>query len=134
MEPDELVDPTKDTRIRAGYYGVAVNPVDGTVWGYLLGFPGAILRLDPGASPPQTALTKIYEVPWGNPRAAVQGYSLRGMDIGRNGVAWTPLASGHPASFDRRKCTGPFNGPTATWQHCPEGWTIYEESSRNSKV
>ena len=127
VEPDEPVDPTKDTRIRAGYYGVAVNPVDGTVWGSSLGFPGALLRLDPGANPPQTALTEIYELPWGNPRAAVQGYSPRGMDIDRNGVVWTPLASGHLASFDRSKCTGPLNGPTATGQHCPEGWTLYEE-------
>ena len=127
VEPDEPVNPTKDTRIRAGYYGVAVNPVDGTVWGSSLGFPGALLRLDPGANPPQTALTEIYEVPWGNPQAPVQGYSPRGMDIDRNGVAWTPLASGHLASFDRSKCTGPLNGPTATGQHCPEGWTLYEE-------
>jgi hypothetical protein len=29
------------------------------------------------------------------------------------------------ASFDRRKCKGPLNGPTATGQHCPEGWTLY---------
>ena len=98
-----------------------------TVWGSSLGFPGALLRLDPGANPPQTALTEIYELPWGNPRAAVQGYSPRGMDIDRNGVVWTPLASGHLASFDRSKCTGPLNGPTATGQHCPEGWTLYEE-------
>ena len=34
-------------------------------------------------------------------------------------------ASGHLASFDRRKCKGPLNGPTATGQHCPEGWTLY---------
>ena len=31
------------------------------------------------------------------------------------------------ASFDRRKCKGPLNGPTATGQHCPEGWTFYPE-------
>jgi hypothetical protein len=31
------------------------------------------------------------------------------------------------ASFDRRKCEGPLNGPTATGQHCPEGWTFYPE-------
>ncbi len=47
------------------------------------------------------------------------------MDIDRNGVVWAPLASGHLASFDRRKCKGPLNGPTATGQHCPEGWTLY---------
>jgi len=36
------------------------------------------------------------------------------------------IASGHLASFDRRKCKGPLNGPTATGQHCPEGWTLYQ--------
>ena len=127
VEPDEPIDPTKDTRIRAGYYGVAVNPVDGSIWGSSLGFPGSIIRLDPGSNPPATALTEIYELPWGNPKAPVQGYSPRGMDIDRNGVVWTPLASGHLASFDRRACTGPLNGPTATGQHCPEGWTLYPE-------
>ena len=127
VEPDEPVDPTKDKRIRTGYYGVAVSPVDGSIWGSSLGFPGAVLRLDPGPNPPATALTEIYELPWGNPNAPVQGYSPRGMDIDRNGVVWTPLASGHLASFDRSKCTGPLNGPTATGQHCPEGWTFYPE-------
>ena len=126
-EPGEPVDPGKDMRIRTGYYGVAVNPVDGTIWGSSLGFPGLILRVDPGANPSETALTEVFELPWGNPAAAVQGYSPRGMDIDRNGVVWTPLASGHLASFDRRKCAGPLNGPEATGQHCPEGWTLYEE-------
>jgi len=127
VEPGEAADPARDTRLAAGYYGVAVNPVDGTVWGSSLGFPGAVLRLDPGPNPPATALTEIYELPWGNPSARVQGYSPRGMDIDRNGVVWTALASGHMASFDRRKCTGPLNGPAATGQHCPEGWTLYPE-------
>jgi hypothetical protein len=127
VEPDQAVDPSKDKRISARYYGVAVNPVDGSIWGSTLGFPGAVMRLDPGPNPPVTALTELYELPWGNPKAPVQGYSPRGMDIDRNGVVWTPLASGHMASFDRRKCTGPLNGPTATGQHCPEGWTLYPE-------
>ena len=127
VEPNEPIDPTKDKRIRSGYYGVAYNPNDGTIWGSSLGFPGGILRLDPGPNPPATALTEFYETPWGNPEAPVQGYSPRGMDIDRDGVVWTPLASGHLASFDRRKCTGPLNGPTATGQHCPEGWTLYPE-------
>jgi hypothetical protein len=55
----------------------------------------------------------------------VSGYGPRGMDIDRNGVVSLPLASGHLASFDRRKCKGPLNGPTATGNHCPEGWTLY---------
>ena len=127
VEPDEPVDPTKDKRIIKGYYGVAVSPVDGSIWGTSLGFPGWILRLDLGENPPATALTEIYELPWDNPDAPVQGYSPRGMDIDRHGVVWTPLASGHLASFDRRTCTGPLNGPAATGQHCPEGWTLYPE-------
>src|ERR1700682_6307543 len=32
--------------------------------------------------------------------------------------------SGTFASFDRRKCEVP-NGPRATGDQCPEGWTIY---------
>ena len=129
VEPGEPADPTKDTRIRSGFYGVAYNPVDGSIWGTSLGMPGAVLRFDPtGDNPSETGLTEFYEVPFQNPGAEVQdGYSPRGMDIDRNGVVWTPLASGHMASFDRSKCTGPLNGPDATGQHCPEGWTLYEE-------
>jgi hypothetical protein len=29
-------------------------------------------------------------------------------------------------SFDRRKCKGPLNGPNATGEHCPEGWSSYK--------
>ncbi len=127
VEPDEPIDPTKDKRFGGGYYGVAVNPVDGSIWGSSLGFPGSVLRVSLGPDASRTALTEVYEVPWGNAKAVIQGYSPRGMDIDRNGVVWTPLASGHLASFDRRKCTGPLNGPTAMGQHCPEGWTLYPE-------
>ena len=55
----------------------------------------------------------------------MQGFSPRGLDIDTNGVVWTVLSSGHFASFDRRKCKGPLNGPNATGQQCPEGWTLY---------
>jgi hypothetical protein len=118
VEPNQPVDPTKDKRIAAAFYGVAPNPADGSIWGSVLGFPGALVRLNPGTNPPATALAEIYEAP-------LPGYSPRGMDIDRNGVVWTPLASGHFASFDRRKCKGPLNGPSATGRHCPEGWTLY---------
>jgi hypothetical protein len=126
VEPDQPVDPTKDKRINAAFYGVTVSPVDGSVWGTVLGFPGAVVRLVPGANPPATALAELYELPWNDPKAPVHGYSPRGLDIDRNGVVWTVIASGHLASFDRRKCKGPLNGPTATGQHCPEGWTLYQ--------
>ena len=107
-----------DTPIKAAFYGVAVNPNDGTVWGTVLGFPGYVIRLNPGTNPPATALTEVFEPP-------LPGYGPRGMDIDRGGVVWTPLSSGHMASFDRRKCKGPLNGPNATGKHCPEGWTLY---------
>jgi len=123
VEPGQPVDPTKDKRITAGYYGIGVNPVDGSIWGSMMGFPGAVIRLNPGENPPATTLTEIFEVPWNEPMAAVDGYGPRGMDIDRNGVVWVPLASGHLASFDRRRCKV-LNGPTATGKHCPEGWSL----------
>jgi hypothetical protein len=125
VEPDQPVDPTKDKRIAAAFYGIAPSPVDGSIWGSVVGFPGAVVRLNLGTNPPATTLAEYYELPWNNPRASVHGYSPRGMDIDSNGIVWASLASGHLASFDRRKCKGPLNGPTATGQHCPEGWTLY---------
>jgi hypothetical protein len=126
VEPDQPVDPAKDKRFGGGFYAVSPAP-DGSIWGSVLGFPGAVVRLNPGANPPETALAEVYEPPLEDPRAPVHGYSPRGMDVDRNGVVWAALASGHMASFDRRKCKGPLNGPAATGPHCPEGWTLYPE-------
>jgi len=126
VEPEEPVDPQKDKRIARGLYAVSPAP-DGSVWGSTLGYPGGIIRLDPGSNPPETALVEYYELPLQENGEPVEGFSPRGMDIDRNGVAWVALASGHMASFDRRKCNGPLNGPDATGQHCPEGWTFYTE-------
>ena len=126
VEPDQPVDPSKDKRISAGLYAVAPAP-DGSIWGTSLGFPGAVVRLNPGPNPPETALAELYELPLDKSGRPVEGFSPRGGDVDRDGVYWTALASGHLASFDRRKCTGPLNGPTATGQHCPEGWTFYPE-------
>jgi hypothetical protein len=124
VEPSQPVDPTKDKRVSGGFYGVTVSPSDGAIWGSVLGFPGSIVRLNPGSNPPATALAEVYELPWNNAKAPIQGFSPRGLDIDRDGVVWTVTASGHFASFDRRKCHV-LNGPTATGQHCPEGWTLY---------
>jgi hypothetical protein len=126
VEADQPLDPTKDKRISAPFY--AASPAaDGSVWGSVLGFPGSVVRLNPGSNPPETALAEVYELPAINPKADVLGFSPRGMDIDRNGVVWAALSSGHMASFDRRKCRGPLNGPKATGQHCQEGWTFYPE-------
>jgi hypothetical protein len=120
------VNPALDTRINGGAYGVVYSPVDGSIWISSQGVPGKIVRLDPGANPPTTCRAEIYEPPYKNPNVPETqwGFGPRGIDIDRHGVVWTALAaSGHMASFDRRKCTV-LNGPTATGQHCPEGWTL----------
>ena len=124
LEPDAPADATKDRRYGGAFYSVAPAP-DGSVWGTQLGFPGAAIRLVPGSNPPETSLAEVYELPMRD-GVPVEGYSPRGGDVDRNGVYWTALASGHLASFDRRKCKV-LRGPTATGQQCPEGWTFYPE-------
>ena len=119
VEPGQPVDPTRDTRINAGFYAVMPNPADGSIWGSVaFRFPGSIIRLDPGPNPPETALAEIYNVP-------LPGFGVRGADIDRNGVVWVSLGSGHLGEFDRAKCQGPLNGPAATGDHCPEGWSFH---------
>jgi hypothetical protein len=126
--PNDPLDPAKDKRIMAAFYGVMPSPVDDSIWGQSMdvGFsrvdqPGYLIRLVPGPNPSETALAEIYLPPDG-------AYpSTRGLDMDLRGVVWTTLASGHMASFDRRKCKGPLNGPAAaTGKHCPEGWTLYQ--------
>jgi len=119
VEPNQPVDPAKDKRIVAGLYAVMPNPVDGSIWGTVRGNPGAVVRIMPGPNPSETALAEIYNV-------AMPGFGIRGGDIDRKGVVWVSLASGHLGSFDRSKCKGPLNGPKATGDHCPEGWTFYK--------
>ena len=126
VEPDAPLDPTKDKRIAAGFYAVA-PAADGSVWGSSLGFPGSIVRLNPGTNPPATALAELTSC-----RGTIRKRRFRGS----RRAEWTSIAMAScgqrlradiSASFDRRKCTGPLNGPTATGQHCPEGWTFYTE-------
>jgi hypothetical protein len=117
--PNDPVDPTKDKRIAAPFYSIMPSPVDGSIWGAVMGNPGSVVRVMPGAHPPETAITEIYNVP-------PPGFGARGADIDGNGVVWVSLASGHLGAFDRRKCKGPLNGPKATGDHCREGWSFYQ--------
>ena len=105
VEPNQPVDPNKDMRITGGLYAIMPSPVDGSVWGTVgvFGGKGAVVRLDPGANPPATALADLF-VP-------LPGFGPRGADIDSKGVAWVSLGSGHLGSFDRRKCKAPANGP-----------------------
>ncbi|HET9386010.1 MAG TPA: carboxypeptidase-like regulatory domain-containing protein, partial [Gemmatimonadales bacterium] len=52
VEPNQPIDPTKDKRIISPFYGVIPSPVDGSIWGSVLGFPGSIVRLNLGSNPP----------------------------------------------------------------------------------
>jgi hypothetical protein len=114
VEPGQPADPKRDQRLAVGFYAVMPNPADGSVWGSVaFRYPGAVIRFDP-----KTRLSEIYNVP-------APGFGVRGADIDRNGVVWVSLASGHLGEFDRRKCKGPLNGPTATGDHCPEGWSFH---------
>ena len=119
--PKDPVDPTRDKRVMAGFYAVMPNPVDGSVWGTagVFGGKGAVVRLDPGPNPPATMLAEIYHIP-------LPGFGPRGGDIDSAGVVWVSLGSGHMGSFDRRKCKSPLNGPQATGDHCPEGWSFHQ--------
>ena len=62
VEPNQPVDPTKDKRIDAGLYAVAPAP-DGSIWGTVLGFPGAIVRLDARLEPARDGARRVYEPP-----------------------------------------------------------------------
>ena len=57
-EPGQPMDPTKDMRIKVGFYGVSPSPADGSIWGTVLGFPGALVRLTPAQTPRALPLRK----------------------------------------------------------------------------
>jgi len=120
---DEFTEPGKpeagkDTRFNpgSGPYAVMPHPTDGSVWytsGVFGGTPG-FLRFDP-----KTKLSEFYAVP-------KEAISLRGGDIGKDGVLWGSGSAGHLIAFDRRKCKAPLSGPNATGNHCPEGFTLHK--------
>ena len=124
--PKDAVDPAQDKWVSAGFYGVQPSPVDNSVWGQSMdvGFsrvdqPSYLIHLMPGDNPPNSALSEIFRPPEG-------AFGARGVDVDSQGVAWTALASGQLASFDRRKCSGPLGGvDAATGRVCPEGWKLY---------
>ena len=119
-EPGKPADPTKDTRIPYGMYGISYSPARRLD----LGLEPRASRLSSCAwrrarTRRRPSLAEIYRIP-------LPGFGIRGMDIDRNGVVWMPLDSGHIASFDRRLCKGPLNGPGAEQGNkCPEGLAFY---------
>lgn len=118
-EPGQSLDPSKDTHIPFGLYGISVSPLEGSIWGSSLPHPVISSASIPDRTRPTRRSPSL--------QGAAAGYDIRGMDVDRTGVVWVPLNSGHIGSFDRRKCKGPLNGPGAeTGDECPEGcWSFY---------
>jgi hypothetical protein len=120
------IDPTKDTVLSTYLYGMAVAP-DGSAWlaGYVPYVPSGIVHLIPGNNPPETCITEFYQPPK-LPNGKYAAFGVRGVGVDeKSGIAWAAFSSGQIGRFDRNKCKV-LNGPTATGEQCPEGWTFWD--------
>jgi hypothetical protein len=126
VEADQPVDPAKQKRVIAGFYGVQASTVDSTIWGQSMdiGFsrmaqPSYLIHFIPGSDPTNTSMAELFQPPEGT-------FGARGVDVDTKGVVWTALSSGQLASFDRSKCKEQLKGPnTVTGRQCAEGWSLY---------
>ena len=127
VEIKQPIDPTKQKRVVAGFYGIQSVPIDDTIWGQSMdsgfsnidGQPSYIVHFIPGSDPANTSLAELFQPPPGT-------WGARGIDVDTKGIVWTALSCGHLASFDRSKCSAPLIGPKAvTGEQCYEGWTLY---------
>ena len=121
-EPDEASDPTKDRRITFTCYSVGSSPIDHAAW--CNGTGAQIVRIERGPNPPETCRAELYEVPEGHPATGA-----RGIEVDSQGLVWVNFTNAEfMGSFDRSKCSV-LTGPTATGQHCPEGWKFYRHDT-----
>ena len=82
-----------------------------------------LVRIERGSNPPLSCKAEVYVPP---PSTIPLPYS-GGVAIDSHGVVWQNWRGVHEIfSFDRRKCKV-LNGPTATGQQCPEGWTVHKK-------
>ena len=89
------------------------NPADGSVWGSVIVFPARWCGLIHGRCSARSTTCPCRDLVCAVPTSIATASS------------GPPSAAAISRSFDRRKCKGPLNGPTATGNHCPEGWTLY---------
>jgi hypothetical protein len=122
---DQNPDPKRDTEVRKPLYSVIPDPNDGNiVWGASEGATGGdrgyIVRLNRGASPPESCVAEVYRVPKGT-------LNPRGIDIDSQGRPWVAMAaSSQWARFDRSQCAKT-NGPGADkGELCAAGWTVWQ--------
>ena len=123
-EPKEPIDPKRDHRIEFGCYSIGISPTDGAVWCSGIEHEDkTLVRIERGANPPLSCKAEVYVPP---PSTIPLPYS-GGVAVDSHGVVWQNWRGVHEIfSFDRRKCKV-LNGPTATGQQCPEGWTVYKK-------
>jgi hypothetical protein len=89
-----------------------------------------LVRIERGPNPAQSGKGEVYVPP--ADKMPLPGSGGRGHRLKRRGLA--ELAGAHQMmSFDRRKCKV-LNGPEATGQHCPEGWTVYKGPDPRSRA
>ena len=58
--------------------------------------------------------------------ALMDGRTLTAGELAWHAGVTAQTTSGHLGKFDRSKCKGPLNGPKATGDHCPEGWSFFQ--------
>ena len=123
------VDPTKDKKIGGSFYAVMTSPLDGSVWGSVLGSPGAVIRVAPGIEPAGNGAggdLQRARPTRASPRAAPTW--TRTAWRGRCSAAVSSRAS--IGASARGRSTGP---NAASGNACPEGWTFYTVPGPNFK-
>ena len=119
-------DPKKDTLLNGGLYGTDADISDGAMWfAKTSPFPSSIVRFHAGSNPPETCRTEVFEAAKLPDGKNYEGFNIRGMSVDSKGVAWAAFAHGRLGRLDRTKCKV-LSGPTATGQHCPEGWSYWD--------
>jgi hypothetical protein len=118
-------DSAHDTLIPFETYGLSVNSLDSSVWLGVWNYPGGIVRFERGTNPPHTCKSEYY-VPPKSPDGNYLAFMPHDTGIDSKGLVWVTFTSGQIGRFDRSKCKV-LRGPTATGEHCPEGWTIYDD-------
>ena len=126
-EPDAPRVADRDSRIEFSCYEVTVNQQDGSAWCSGIGRgANGLVRIERGPNPPESCKAEFYTPPE-NTQPPTRG-DAGGAKVDRNGIVWQQYRGNDIIfSFDRRKCKT-LNGPNATGQHCPEGWTAHRRT------
>ncbi len=117
-EPGKPAEAGKDMRFNpgSGPYAVMPHPTDGSIW-YTSGVFGGTPAVPALRSEDQAQ--RVLRGAEGSHRPARRRH--------RQGRRAVGLRLRRPSRrFDRRKCKAPLNGPNATGNHCPEGWTLHK--------